>query len=273
MIYRVFHPVPALSDVVEYYWYSKIDLTASAMQHYATPLLQGLVFNFKQQPEQHTYNDKTLTLDKSAYIFGQSLSPRVVNSNEKGVDIVGVKFKPLGITKLTGINMGHLANEIVDAEDIWGNDLKQLCDEMQSAPTLEKTIAVLETFLLQKRLSTNLHYRIDNAHNALTLITKHQGNIDVKSLQEQTNTSRKTLERAFMNYLGVHPKIYTRIVRFNAIKNILDHAAFDGNLTTLALDFGFYDSSHFISEFKNFSGTTPHSYLKTVPLNLVVKEG
>ncbi|GGC49172.1 hypothetical protein GCM10011386_46810 [Parapedobacter defluvii] len=75
-----------------------------------------------------------------------------------------------------------------------------------------------------------------------------------------------------MNYLGVHPKIYTRIVRFNAIKNILDHAAFDGNLTTLALDFGFYDSSHFIADFKAFSGVTPHNYLKTIPLNLVVKD-
>jgi len=272
MIYRVFHPVPALSDIVEHYWYSKIDLTASALQQYATPLLQGLVFNFKQQPEHHSYNGKTITLDRSAYVFGQSLSPRVVNSNEKGVDIVGVKFKPLGITKLTGINMSCLADKIVDAEDLWGNELKQLCDEMQSATMLEKTINVLERFLLKKYLSTKLHYRIENAHNALMLINQHQGNIDIKSLQVQTNTSRKTLERAFMNYLGVPPKLYSRIVRFNAVKTIIDRSAFDGNLTKLALDFGFYDCSHFIAEFKNFSGSTPHNYLKTVPVNLVVKD-
>lgn len=272
MIYRIFHPVPALSDIVEYYWYSKIDLKASVIQHYATPLLQGLVFNFQKQPEQHTYNDRTITLDKTVYFFGQPVSPRIVNTHEQGVDILGVKFRPLGITKLTGINMGQLADEIVNAEGIWGNELESLCDQMQSASSLEKTIDVLETFLLKKYLQTTLHYRVDSAQNALKLITGSQGNIDVKTLQEQTNTSRKTLERAFMNYLGIHPKTYTRIVRFNAVKTILDQMPTDSNLTPIALDYGFYDSSHFISEFKAFAGVTPHTYLKTTSLNLVVKD-
>lgn len=262
MIYRIFHPAPVLSDIVEHYWYAKIELTESAIQHYATPLLQGLTFNFKKQVEHHAYDNKNLKLYKTAYIFGQSVCPRMVTTNEKGVDILGVKFKPLGITRITGINMEHLADQIIDAEDIWGSELESLCDAMQSAPSLERTIAILETFLIKKYISTALHYRVENTQNALILISNSQGNIDIKTLQKQTNTSRKTLERAFVHYLGIQPKLYTRIVRFNAVKSVLDSASGNGNLTSVALDFGYYDSSHFISEFKNFSGFTPHAYLK-----------
>jgi AraC-like DNA-binding protein len=261
MIYRIFHPIPILSDVVEHYWYSKVELNGSLVQHYATPLLQGLTFNFRKLKEQHTYNGKLYELDKQAYIFGQSVSSRMVSTHESGIDILGVKFKPLGISKVTGINMEHLADQIIAAEDIWGNEIELLCDSMQSAVTLEQTLSVLEDFLIDKYLHTNLHYRVDSAKHAVQLINQSKGNISIKTLQEETNISRKTLERSFIHYLGIQPKLYTRIVRFNAVKELLDNTN-RTNITPLALDCGFYDSSHFISEFKAFAGVTPTAYLK-----------
>lgn len=261
MIDRIFHPIPVLSDVVEYYLYYKIDPTQSAIQHYATPLMQGLVFNFNLQPQYHTYNNKTVTFQKRAYLFGQCTCPRVVTEDHKGVEVLGVMFKPLGITKITGINMEHMANQIIAADDIWGNKFEFLADEIQSASSLEDAVTVLENFLIEEYLSTNLKLRIDSTRYALSLITQKKGNIPVKLLQEKTGTTRKTLERSFMHAVGVHPKLYTRIVRFNAIKEYIDRNMCNENLTSLALDFGFYDSSHFSAEFKNFCGITPTEYL------------
>jgi AraC-like DNA-binding protein len=263
MIYRIFHPVPVLADVVEHYWYAQLTLDQSAIQHYPTPLMQGLAFNFRKQSEEHSYGGQTQILHKEAYLFGQPTCPRVITTNERGIDILGVKFKPLGITKITGINMECMADQIIAAEDIWGNELELLCDEMQSAPSLEQTLSVLEKFLISKYLSTSLHYRVENAENAITLITGTNGTIDVKTLQSKTNTSRKTLERTFEHYLGISPKLYSRIVRFNAVKEAMDRKPEIANLTPLAHDFGFYDSSHFAAEFKRFSGTTPSAYLKS----------
>jgi AraC-like DNA-binding protein len=262
MIYRVFQPIPFLTDVVEHYWYAKLALTESAIQHYPTPLMQGLAFNFRKQSEEHSYNGQKLTLHKEAYLFGQPTCPRIITTNEHGIDILGVKFKPLGITKITGINMECMADQIIPAEDIWGNELKLLCDAMQSAPSLEQTLSVLEKFLTNKYLNTSLHYRVKNAENAITLITSSNGTMDIKTLQSKTNTSRKTLERTFEHYLGISPKLYSRIVRFNAVKEMMDRMPIMENLTPLALDFGFYDGSHFSAEFKYFSGITPSVYLK-----------
>ncbi len=261
MIYRIFSPVTFLADVVEHYWYAKVELTESAIQHYATPLLQGLTFNFKKQREQHAYSGDVLQLDKQVYLFGQPICPRVVTTNEHGIDILGVKFKPLGISKITGINMEHIANRIIAADDIWADELELLCDEMQSAPSLELTLTILERFLINKYTATSLHYRVDHVQNAVALITRSNGAMGVKTLQNQTNTSRKTLERAFVHYLGISPKFYSRIVRYNAVKDKIDQLGAIENLTPLALDFGFYDSSHFIAEYKHFSGLTPTTYL------------
>lgn len=262
MIYNVFCPNPILEDIVEHYWFAKVSLNQSAIQHYPTPLMQGLAFNFQQLPEEHNYGGKTQTLYKEAYLFGQPTCPRIITTNAKGIDIIGVKFKPLGITKITGINMESMADQIIPAEDIWGNELKLLCDEMQSADSLEKTILVLEKFIINKHLRTCLHNRIENVENALNLISYTRGRLDIKTLQKETNTTRKTLERTFEHYLGLNPKLYSRIVRYNSVKEVLDANPGFTNLTELAHSFEFYDSSHFTAEFKHFSGITPSAYLK-----------
>lgn len=248
-----------LTHIVEYYWYAKINLAAATKQHYATPLLQGLAFNFKKQSEHHSYRDKTLTLYKQAYLFGQPTCPREITSNENGVDILGVKFRPLGLAKITGINMEYMADQIIPAEDIWGNELEYLCDEMQSAPSIDQSLTVLEKFLMEKYAITALHYRAEHAENAIRLIHETKGTINIKTLQAQTNTSRKTLERAFLHYLGLMPKFYSEVVRFNATKCLMDTTP-NCSLSELALNMGYYDSSHLAASFKRFSGLTPTAY-------------
>ena len=147
MIQLVFNPCAALQEVVEHFWYSKADLSGAVQQLYPTPVLQGLTFNFRRLAEHHAYEGRILTLSGQAYLFGQPTCARDVTTHEEGIEVLGVKFKPLGITRVTGINMEHIADAIIAAEDIWGRELELLCDEMQSAARLEGAIQVLETFL------------------------------------------------------------------------------------------------------------------------------
>lgn len=262
MIQLVFNPCAALQEVVEHFWYSKVDLSGAVQQLYPTPVLQGLTFNFRRLAEHHAIEGRILTLSGQAYLFGQPTCARDVTTHEAGIEVLGVKFKPLGITRVTGINMEHIADNIIAAEDIWGRELELLCDEMQSAARLEGAIQVLETFLLKKYLNTRLHYRVDHVDSALSLISGNQGILSIKELQRQTNTTRKTLERAFLHYLGLHPKLYSQIVRYNTARQRMEDPRFGRNLTELAYELGYYDGSHFASEFKRFSGVTPRKYVR-----------
>lgn len=271
MIYRVFHPAPSLCHIVDHYWYVCAEPgEIPEQQHFYTPLMQALVFTFKQQEECHELPDRTYMLNKPAYLFGQGTGPRIATSN--GVDYLGVKFKPLGIASITGINMEHLSNEIIDVDDIWCNELELLWDQMQSTHSLESAINVLEDFLLNKYQRVTIDRKMGCARHALGLITQTNGNIDMRTLQDQTCTSRKTLERSIVHNLGITPKLYARIVRFNAAKSKLDSMSVDENITSIALDFGFYDSSHFIAEFKTFSGLTPLGYLKKTEKDFILRD-
>lgn len=261
MIFKIYTPSPDLANIVEYYWYSKIESSNSLIQHYPTPLLQGLAFNFNKLEENHEFNDKTINLYKKGYFFGQPTCPRVITTNEKGVDILCVKFKPLGIAKITGINMEHMADSFIAAEDIWGNEFELLCDEMQSAPDMEKCILVLEKFLLIKYFKIHQPYQSEIVSNALNLIEKSNGSILIKDLQNSTNTTRKTLERSFNQHLGISPKLYSQIVQFNKAKTYLDGISQRQSVFEVGADMGYYNNSHFAAQFKRFSGLTPKQYL------------
>ena len=64
-------------------------------------------------------------------------------------------------------------------------------------------------------------------------------------------------ERLFNELIGANPKEYARIVRLK----LLQHDFENINLAQLAYQCGYADQSHFIREFKQFSGYTPLALL------------
>jgi AraC-like DNA-binding protein len=89
-------------------------------------------------------------------------------------------------------------------------------------------------------------------------------------LSDRIGYSRKHFIQLFKEQVGVSPKQYLRIMRFQkAIAAIEKHAFI--SWSTLALECGFYDQAHFINDFRHFSGFTPNEYIarKTALLNYV----
>lgn len=264
MLYRVFTPTPELIDIVACYWYAAIAPHCHSSQQYNTPLFEGMVFNFTQLKEYRQYEGKTTCMTKTAYVFGQTTSCSIISgTHEDGGYIIGVRFKPLGLAKITGINMVHLANKSIDAEDIWSRELKWLCEAMRECKSPEATILVLENFLKEQRRKVHLHDRAKHVGQAISLMKAQKGNITGEVLQNLTNISRKTLERAFVNFHGLKPKIYNRIIRFNIAAQLMDNGTHQ-NLTELAYRLGYFDQSHFIRDFKQFSAKTPTEYFRTI---------
>lgn len=264
MLYRLYAPCPELADIVVGYWFAPIDAHSRSEQLYATPLFEGIVFNFTNLVERHEYKGEKIYLDKVAYILGQTTSySRISGCNDDGGYLIGVRFKPLGLAKIAGINMVHLADRSVDAEEIWGNEMVWLCEAMQEAGSVEGAIMVLEDFLKKQRRKIRLHSRLDSVSHSISLMEKHQGNISCETLQNLTNATKKTLERTFLNYHGIHPKTYIRIVRFNFVRKMMEQGL-KTSLTDLAYQVGYFDQSHFIREFKQFSSHSPTEYLKII---------
>ena len=77
---------------------------------------------------------------------------------------------------------------------------------------------------------------------------------------------KKQFERLFNELVGANPKEYARVVRFQKSLKLLQHYSEDINQAQLAYQCGYADQSHFIREFKQFSGYTPLSLLNVCKL-------
>ena len=77
-------------------------------------------------------------------------------------------------------------------------------------------------------------------------------------LTEEVGYSKKHFINKFKQDVGVSPKEYLRIMRFQKAVNEIEHRTLDW--TEIALDCGYYDQAHFINDFRSFSGFTPVEY-------------
>ena len=82
--------------------------------------------------------------------------------------------------------------------------------------------------------------------------------VTVAVMATAAGVSERQLERLFKKYIGLSPKYYARIIRFNYIFKLI-HLK-NTSWAEVVYQSGFYDQSHFIRNFKAFTGEDPSSY-------------
>ncbi len=97
-----------------------------------------------------------------------------------------------------------------------------------------------------------------NIDDAIQLIERNRGNISLRELEEATFTTKRTLERHFLDQVGLHPKSYSRLVRFCGCDD--PESNLNVKWQQLAELFGYYDHSHLIHEFKTLTGGSPQHF-------------
>ncbi|NIK69501.1 helix-turn-helix transcriptional regulator [Paenibacillus sp. BK720] len=89
----------------------------------------------------------------------------------------------------------------------------------------------------------------------LTSMQRSNGSVTIRELAEDTGYSERYIRTKFEQSLGISPKLYNRIIRFQrSLSGIVRSAS---SLTDVAMEGGYFDQSHFMKEFKSFSQLTP----------------
>ncbi len=94
---------------------------------------------------------------------------------------------------------------------------------------------------------------------ALSNMLLSKGTISLKKLTESLSLSERTFERKFKEYVGLSPKLFSRICRFQTSLKQLKHYNYN-KLSDIAFENEYADQSHFIRSFKKFSGLSPNQY-------------
>lgn len=152
--------------------------------------------------------------------------------------------------------MDEIRDSVVDAELIWGEDFLFLREKIAENKYSPRKFESVEEFLLRayfSRMVVNpcVEFAISQIVGA--------SNIAMADLTAKIGYSQKHFISMFTKQVGVTPKSYLRIMRFQETVRSID-ATLNPDWSEIALAAGFYDQSHFIRDFKHFSGFTPDDY-------------
>jgi transcriptional regulator GlxA family with amidase domain len=92
-------------------------------------------------------------------------------------------------------------------------------------------------------------------NQALDLILRSNGAAQVEDLASNAAISRRHLERVFLRKVGIGPKLFSRIVRFQHLLR-----APQSDWALMAADSGYFDQAHLIRDFREFTGQTPMAW-------------
>lgn len=219
-----------------------------------------LVINFGNT-YQRTKGEKNEVINvKGSHFIGIKSNYCLVKPTPK-MKRVSVRFKPGTISLFTKCSSQEFCNEVVDAQLIFGEEVKMLENEICDLKDEKKIKTKIESFLLKK---LNINIQALEIINTVNSIYRNPLFIRVESLKSE-NSNYKQLERRFAKYIGLLPKSVINIIRFNYSTKI-KYENPQCSLTQIAYHSGYFDQAHFIKNFKQFSGLLPKRYNPTQSL-------
>ncbi|MED1953499.1 helix-turn-helix domain-containing protein [Brevibacillus centrosporus] len=181
-----------------------------------------------------------------------------------GATYFGVRLTPLQSLYLSPTPFRDLIDRQPNVSDVM-RGAESLCDDIAELELFEERIAHFEKYLLPRLLSSE--HPTGLLPYCLQQIYQSKGNVTVDTLAEDIGLSSRYIRKKFVDTLGLSPKQYSRITRFqNTLSAMMNRTSTSG---TIANEHGYYDQAHFIKDFKHFSLFTPMQIimlLQTPPL-------
>ncbi len=170
----------------------------------------------------------------------------------------GVQFKPGGAFAFFGGSAREFANAHVSLADIWGANAHSLHQRLVEAPTPDAKIAILFRAMVDRHHDIDRHPAVALA---LSRFARAPHRTSVRAVAREAEVSAKRLIHLFAEQVGMTPKLYLRVSRFQRVLARV-HIAPRVDWMEEVEHHGYYDQPHFIREFREFSGFTPTEYFR-----------
>jgi AraC-like DNA-binding protein len=250
-------PASPLSEVVELFWYRGHDTVAAHDASREAILPDGcahFVINLSENRiglYECTESNRLTMLNGSIFCGPQS-SPYAILPAATAV--IGVLFRPAGVFRLLSAPTEEFRNAHIPLEFALGGH--NLREQLIAVETPTARFLLLEGFLLrQLQRPLSLHRAVAYAVKAF----EHDSFLSVSAVLHKIGLSERRFSRIFSEQVGLTPKLFQRVRRFQrTMASLPSHGEVDWAGTATAN--GYYDQAHFINDFHAFSSVTPAAF-------------
>lgn len=248
-----FHPSPVLMPFIREFITIESDLGMDSNILPDTSMM--MAFRYKGKVH-NIEGEKTETLS-SAAISGLRRSYRLVHYSREAANLL-VAFKESGLAAFSKLPAHELFQLTISAENLFSTTrLNEILQRLAEAKTNKARIDNIEGFLLQ-HLTTNKPDPL--VGEAIRSIKQQNGIVRIKDLASSLHISQDPFEKRFRARVGTTPKQYASIIR---LRNIIQTYPTYSSLTEASYEAGYFDQSHFIKDFRLFTGLTPKDFFKS----------
>lgn len=251
-----FHrPSMRLQPFIRYYWILKANENIDALTF---PIgCQQLIFHRRSR-----FYIPELEAEQARFsISGQVNFPARIQSSGD-IETIVVVFYPHAIGTMFNIPVSTFYNQEIDGYALGDKSLNILADDVLNADDSDEAVKIIEKWLLS-RLEESAFYNFKRVGASLQQLFL-DNTINVDGMAQLACLSRKQFERVFFNAVGMKPKEYSCVARFQKSLWLMQNGNRD--FADMAYSCGYADQSHFIRECRRYSGTTPAELLKTQPV-------
>lgn len=261
-MYRLSRPDATLDPFVEHYWH--VHATPTQPFHLTVDVFvdvrADLVFNHGVAYTRAVAGGPARAHARSNLDAQRQTPIRIVQRG--AVQVCGVRFRVGGLMPFLTPPIDRLTDRVVGLREAFGADGVRLDEALRAAVGDAPAQAVqLDAFLLARRRD---HAEHASVRALLAMIDEHHGSVRMELLGARVGLSQRSVERLFRRWLGVGPKRYAQVVRFQRCLVRLKQDP-GVTLSQVAIEAGFHDQSHLVRTYKRFAGTTPIQHVGYFP--------
>lgn len=186
-------------------------------------------------------------------VIGPVTHPRILRVGRR-VHAIGAVLHAAQTSTILGVPASEVIDQIVPLEELWTPaDVETLFASLSCLET-QRGISVLKEELVARMSGPNSDEPV--GRTAPRFVTLHGGRVSIDAMATSHGVSRKQFARRFFAAVGLPPKLFARITRFQALVKVLLSTDVS-QWASVAPAVGFYDQAHMINEFRTFAGSSP----------------
>ena len=259
MIHKLHFPQPPLSQFVENIWLVEGHSADYTREKILPDGAIELIIDLDPTPKtifEDEASESFRTVSKG-WISGERTRFIVIGA-ALNQSMVGIRFRPGGAYPFFPFPISELSESVTELELIWGSLVNEIREQLVEIESREARLLWLESFLMARARRTL-------EANRLIAFAVHQLQhspqfLAIRDLANTIGITQKHLISQFERIVGLRPKTFSRICKFQKVINLLETQK-EIEWAAVASDCGYYDQAHFIHEFQAFSGLNPSTYL------------